>query len=890
MVRFMTDSKSTQHTPLMQQYLRLKAQVESDYPGVLLFFRMGDFYELFYEDAKRAAQLLDITLTTRGQSAGQPIPMAGVPYHAAENYLARLLKKGQSVAICEQTSDPAQSKGLVEREVVRIVTPGTLVDEALLESRTEQLLVALDWQPASPSSAKAETGHHWHLAWLEMASGRLQLTQGNGQGSLLAELERLKPAELLIADHPNHDLLAGLDQSTMALQTLPPWHFELSSAFELLCGHFAVQDLASFGLKANDPSLGAAAALIRYAKAMLSADLSHVDSMKVVHHHDHLMLDAATRKHLEIDRHPDGRHEHTLVGLMDVTQTPMGSRQLKRWLTQPITDHQQLEQRFDAIDALIYAATIEAFTEQLRGLGDLERIVTRISLRTARPRDLSTLRDGLARLPTIADLLAPLGPKALGEITESLAPQEKWHGRLDDALVEEPPMVIRDGGVLADGFDAELDELRALSQNAGDFLLEYEQKERERTGLATLKVGFNRIHGYYIEVSKAHAESVPTEYTRRQTLKNAERYITEPLKAFEDKILSANDRALSREKMLYDALVDELALALDEIKPTIRALAQLDVLVCLAQRAEQLQLKRPTLSDTPGIHITQGRHPVVEQVLDAPFIPNDCVLTPDERMMVVTGPNMGGKSTYMRQVALITLLAHAGSFVPAEVARIGPVDRIFSRIGAGDDLTRGHSTFMVEMVETAHILRHATERSLVLMDEIGRGTSTFDGLALAWAVAHDLAVNIQAMALFATHYFELTKLAEDQPAIRNVHLAAREHADRIAFLHAVEPGPANQSYGLQVAQLAGIPKHVVTQAKAHLAALEKNQPTTEPKTTGPQADLFSADASHSAPPPSLEPGQSEALEELASLDPDTLTPKQALDALYRLQEKMSENG
>lgn len=888
MVRFMSESKSTQHTPLMQQYLRLKAQVESDYPGVLLFFRMGDFYELFYEDAKRAATLLDITLTTRGQSAGEPIPMAGVPYHAAENYLARLLKKGQSVAICEQTGDPATSKGLVERQIVRIVTPGTLVDEALLESRTEQLLVALDWHPPKRSSSNQGTEPHWHLAWLELASGRLQLTQGVGRGGLLAELERLKPAELLVADQPTDDLLFGLDLTTVALQTLPPWHFELNSASKLLCQHFAVQDLSSFGVNADHPSLGAAAALIRYAKAMLSADLSHVDSMKMVSHHDHLMLDAATRKHLEIDRHPDGRHEHTLVGLMDTTQTPMGSRELKRWLTQPITDHGILEQRFDAIDGLIGSASIEAFTEQLRGLGDLERILTRVSLRTARPRDLSTLRDGLARLPAVTELLVPLGPEAFGKLALALEPQPKWHSHLANALVDEPPMVVRDGGVLADGFDVELDELRALSQNAGNFLLEYEQKERERTGLSTLKVGFNRVHGYYIEVSKTHAESVPTEYTRRQTLKNAERYITEPLKAFEDKVLSANDRALSREKMLYEALVDELAHALDEIKPSVRALAELDVLVCLAQRAEQLQLKRPTLSDAPGIHITQGRHPVVEQVLDAPFIPNDCVLTPDERMMVVTGPNMGGKSTYMRQVALITLLAHAGSFVPAQSAQIGPVDRIFSRIGAGDDLTRGHSTFMVEMVETAHILRHATRHSLVLMDEIGRGTSTFDGLALAWAVAHELAVKIQAMALFATHYFELTKLAEDHAGIRNVHLSAREHGDGIAFLHAVEPGPANQSYGLQVARLAGIPKHVVRQAQTHLAGLEKNQAISAAEANTPQADLFAA------PPPtpalSPEPAESALVKELAKLDPDALSPKEALDALYRLQQIINENN
>lgn len=882
----MSESKSTQHTPLIQQYLRLKAQVATDYPDVLLFFRMGDFYELFYDDAKRAAQLLDITLTTRGQSAGEPIPMAGVPYHAAENYLARLLKKGQSVAICEQIGDPATSKGLVERQIARIVTPGTLVDEAFLESRTERLLVALDWQPVRRSSSHQETDPRWHLAWLELASGRLQLTQGVGRGGLLAELERLKPAELLIADHQKDAQLSGLDLTTVALQTLPPWHFELSSASTLLCQHFSVQDLASFGVEPNDPSLGVAAALIRYAKAMLSADLSHVDSMKVVHHHDHLMLDASTRKHLEIDRHPEGRHEHTLVGLMDTTQTPMGSRELKRWLTQPITNHGILEQRFDAIDVLMASAAIEAFTDQLRGLGDLERILTRVSLRTARPRDLSTLRDGLARLPAITDLLVPLGPDALGKLTLALRPQPKWQARLADALVDEPPVVVRDGGVLADGFDAELDELRALSQNAGEFLLQYEQKERERTGLSTLKVGFNRVHGYYIELSKIHAQSVPKEYTRRQTLKNAERYITEPLKAFEDKVLSANDRALSREKMLYEALVDELAHALDHIKPSILALAELDVLVCLAQRAEQLQLKRPTLCDTPGIRITQGRHPVVEQVLDAPFIPNDCILTPDERMMVVTGPNMGGKSTYMRQVALITLLAHAGSFVPAQSAQIGPIDRIFSRIGAGDDLTRGHSTFMVEMVETAHILRHATERSLVLMDEVGRGTSTFDGLALAWAVAHELAVNIKAMALFATHYFELTKLAEDHAGIRNVHLSAREQADGIAFLHTVEPGPASQSYGLQVARLAGIPKHVVAQAQTHLAGLEKSQAIATTQATTPMVDLFST-----APitPSTLKSAGPQVIKALAKLDLDALSPREALDALYKLQQIINEN-
>ncbi len=876
MVRLMSDSKTAQHTPLMAQYLALRAEAEAQHPGVLLFFRMGDFYELFYDDARRAAALLDITLTTRGQSAGEAIPMAGVPYHAAEGYLARLLRKGQSVAIAEQVSDP-QVKGLVERKIVRIVTPGTLVDEALLDARKEQLLVALDHSHNTD----------WHLAWLELASGRFELTQGQGLGALVAELERLNPAELLIPEDTAAEVMAAIKEHTQAIQSLPPWHFDAKAAYAHLCQHFKVKDLTSFGYEQADQALAAPGALLRYAQSMLATDLGHVDALQTLINTDQLILDAATRRHLEIDRHPEGRHEHTLVGLMDRTQSPMGSRALRRWLTQPITDHARLNARYDAIDDLKKRLDLAELRDELRGLGDLERILTRIALTTARPRDLSTLRDGLGRLPNIANWATKQPAPALAALLSKLTPKPRLHGHLDRALVKQPPMTIRDGGVILEGFDDELDELRSLSENAGQFLIDYETKERERTGMATLKVGFNRVHGYYIEVSKAQSASVPTEYTRRQTLKNAERYITEPLKSFEDKVLSAKERALGREKHLYEQLIEDLKAELATLRPLVQALAELDVLTALAERAESLRLTRPILSTEVGIAIQQGRHPVVEQVLDAPFIPNDCALSPKHNMFIVTGPNMGGKSTYMRQVALITLLAHVGSFVPAEEVTLGPVDRIFSRIGAGDDLTKGRSTFMVEMVETAHILRHATEKSLVLMDEIGRGTSTFDGLALAWSVAVELASHRKAMALFATHYFELTRLAERHTSIMNVHLSAKEHKNGIAFLHQVQPGPASQSYGLQVARLAGIPSKVIVEAQKHLKSLEQGQ-SLGPNSADPQPDLFT----HHPSPSTDDHPQRAAIEALtdalAKINPDELSPKQALEAVYQLKMLLAD--
>jgi len=845
----------------MRQYLRIKAEVEQDNPGILLFFRMGDFYELFYDDAKRAAELLDITLTARGQSAGQPIPMAGVPYHAVDSYLARLLRHGESVAICEQIGDPGTAKGPVERKVVRIVTPGTLTEEALLDDRGDRLLAAC-----------CAGG----LAWLDVAGGRMGCAEPDTPEALAAELERLRPAELLLPE--SFDAAANVDS---AAKRLPDWEFDLDAAVRALCGQFGTRDLAGFGIEHPGPGVAAAGALLGYARAMLTRDLPHIDGLRLERHASHLMLDAATRRHLEIDRHPEGRSDNTLIGLLDQAATPMGSREVRRRVLQPLRDRDLLGRRHAALQALLDARVHDRLHEALSGGGDLERILTRVALGTARPRDLATLRAGLERLPAVHAELGRLDDPLLGELAGQMPEQPDTAALLARALVDQPPMLVRDGGVIRAGFDAELDELRALAANAGDFLQQYEQAERERTGIASLKVGYNRVHGYYIEIGKARAADVPAEYTRRQTLKNAERYITEELKAHEDKVLSARERALALEKSLYEALVAGLAARHRELAALARAVAGLDVLVTLARRAEALDWHCPTLDDTPGLDIVEGRHPVVEAVQDAPFVPNDCRLDPDRRMLVITGPNMGGKSTYMRQVALIVLLAHAGSFVPATSMRCGPVDRIFSRIGAGDDLTRGRSTFMVEMVETANILHNASEQSLVLMDEIGRGTSTFDGLALAWAVATELARARRAMTLFATHYFELTRLADDDEAIANVHLTAREHGDGIVFLHSVREGPASQSYGLQVARLAGLPASVLDQARTHLERLEARSSHHD----SPQLGLFDAAARQDSP--SMPPGERKsdpAGEILQEIDPDRLTPREALDLVYRLIE------
>ncbi len=855
----MPDTPS-QHTPLMQQYLRIKAEVSEKYPENLLFFRMGDFYELFYDDAGRAAGLLDITLTARGQSAGQPIPMAGIPYHAVDSYLARLLRHGESVAICEQVGEPDSAKGPVERKVVRIVTPGTLTEENLLENRGDRLLAAI-----------CRHGNGYGLAWLDMAGGRLGCSEPESMEVLAAELERLRPAELLVPETFD----ASITQADgVAERRRPDWEFDTESAQRALCRQFGVQDLSGFGIEQPASAVAAAGALLGYAREMLAGDLPHIAGIRFEQPSAHLLLDAATRRHLEIDRHPEGRSENTLVALLDHAATPMGSRELRRWLIHPLREREPLSRRHAAVAALSEASRFDAVHEALAGGGDLERILTRIALGSARPRDLTTLRTGLERVPRLCELLDPIEDPLLHDLVDRMPPRPDITHLLARAVVDQPPVLIRDGGVIRDGYNAELDELRSLSSNADDFLQKYEAAERERTGISSLKVGYNRVHGYYIEIGKSRADGVPEEYTRRQTLKNAERFITEELKQHEDKVLSARERSLTLEKSLYEDLVAQLAAEHAGLAALAGAVATLDVLATFAQRAEMLNWNRPVLDDRPGLEITEGRHPVVEAVQEDPFVPNDCVLDPDRRMLVITGPNMGGKSTFMRQTALIVLLAHAGSFVPAAAMRCGPVDRIFSRIGAGDDLTRGRSTFMVEMVETANILHNASEKSLVLMDEIGRGTSTFDGLALAWAVATELAMQVRAMTLFATHYFELTRLADDHEGIATVHLTAREHGDRIVFLHSVREGPASQSYGLQVARLAGLPHDVLARARDHLERLEAEAERAE----SAQLSLFSAPR-RKAP----EPGEPDPVARmLEQLDPDTLSPREALDAIYRL--------
>ncbi len=844
----------------MQQYLRIKAE----HPDLLLFYRMGDFYELFYDDAEKAARLLDITLTTRGKSAGEPIPMAGVPVHAVENYLARLVRQGQSVAICEQIGDPARSRGPVERKVVRIVTPGTLTDEALLDERRENLLAAL---------VRGEAG--WGLATLDLASGRFRVQQPADDTLLAAELERLQPAELLIPEELN--LPERLTEGR-AVTRRPAWHFDPTAGREKLTAHFGTHDLAGFGCEDLPAAVGAAGALLQYVEETQRTALPHITGLGVERHDDALVIDAATRRNLEIDQARSGQRRHSLVGLMDRTATAMGSRLLGRWINRPLRDHQAIAARHDAVAALLDHFELDDLQRTLAGVGDIERILSRIALGSARPRDLATLRDSLALIPEIRPHLQALDAPLLSDLDRDLGDENELVALLQRAIRDNPPVLIRDGGVLAEGWDAELDRLRELSQNADRFLLELEERERRRTGIATLKVSYNRVHGYYIEVSRAQADQVPADYVRRQTLKAVERYITPELKKFEDQVLSARERALALEKRLYEELLEELRSHIPRLQTRARALATLDVLANLAERARALDQVRPELTDTPGLLIEGGRHPVVEQTLETPFVANDLNLDDQRRMLVITGPNMGGKSTYMRQCALIVILAHAGAFVPARRAVLGPVDRIFSRIGASDDLAGGRSTFMVEMEETANILHNATDQSLVLMDEIGRGTSTFDGLSLAWACAVELARTIRAFTLFATHYFELTSLAEEIPGVVNVHLDAVEHGDRIVFLHAVKAGPANQSHGLQVAALAGVPRPVIERARRRLAELEA------------QAEA------HLAPRPQLSlpldptpaPASDPLREALDALDPDDLSPRQALERLYELKALMEE--
>ena len=846
---------------MMQQFMRIKAQ----HPRELLFYRMGDFYELFYDDAKRAAQLLDITLTARGHSAGEPIPMCGVPYHAAESYLARLVKAGVSVAIAEQIGDPATSKGPVDRQVVRIVTPGTLSDEALLDDRIDNLLLAV-----------VQRQEQYGIAYLDLSTGRFRVLEVSGEEALTGELQRLDPAETLYHESIYHPAIT----KRRGARSQPAWEFDTQSARRALNAQFQTRDLQGFGCEHLDLALGAAGCLLQYVKDTQRGSLPHVRSLHQENRSDSVIMDAATRRNLEIDTNMNGGSSNTLLSVMDRCATAMGSRLLRRWLHRPLTDITVLQTRHGALQVLCADYAYEAVRDALRPVGDMERILTRVALRSARPRDLTRLLSSLQALPALHNALMNLDSPLLRELRQQMGEFPELCELLDKAIIENPPVVIRDGGVIRDGYDAELDELRQISSNAGDFLLQIEQREKQVTGISTLKVGYNRVHGYYIEISRAQSDRAPAGYVRRQTLKNAERFITPELKAFEDKALSSKSRALAREKHLYDQLLETLNEQLAALQDCAAAVSEIDVLANLAQRADELRLCQPQFCEEQVFEIVAGRHLVVEQVLEEPFIANDTLLNTQRRMLLITGPNMGGKSTYMRQNAVIALLAHIGSYVPAAAAKLAPIDRIFTRIGSSDDLAGGRSTFMVEMTETANILHNATHRSLVLMDEVGRGTSTFDGLSLAWAAAVHLARSVGAFTLFATHYFELTSLPEQCPGMANVHLDATEHQDHVVFLHNIQEGPANRSFGLQVAKLAGVPAPVPAAAQQKLVELEQSAIATVPAALPPgrpwQTDLFSAPAPHPV------------VDQLRALDVNDLSPRQALEKLYELKAKLDE--
>ncbi len=836
---------------MMQQFLKIKA----DYQDMLLFYRMGDFYELFFDDAVEAAKLLDITLTHRGKSGGNPIPMCGVPYHAADNYLAKLVKKGLSVAICEQTGDPATSKGPVKREVLRIITPGTVTEEALMDAHKENLLLAI---------------HHnsrgYGMAYLDLSNGAFKVQQMESFATLESQLTRLSPSEILLSE--NSDLVEKLKQFNCIAR--PTWDFDTESAHHTIKKLYQLHDLSGFGINESDVFLAAAGALLQYVQHTQKSELKHLQAIQIELLDTYLHIDAQSRKNLEIDHHPDGKDELTLCGFIDQCATAMGSRKIRRWVKQPLRDRNILKQRLNGVEALIESAQVDALQNQLKSIADIERIVTRISLLTARPRDLIALYGSLVAVDELQQSMQVIDHKNLDGITQSLNPHTKIAHLLKDAIKENPPVVIRDGGVIADGYDKQLDELRNISTDAGQYMLDFETEQQELSGISGLKVGYNRVHGYFIEVSKLHSDKVPEHYIRRQTLKAVERYTTPELKQFEQKVLSSKEKSLAHEKELYLNLLKSFVSHITSLQSLAATVSELDALCNLAERAITHNFCKPELTTDLTIDIKQGRHPVVETIQDTPFEPNNLNLNHKDKMLIITGPNMGGKSTYMRQSAIIVLMASIGSYVPASSAIIGDIDRIFTRIGAGDDLTRGRSTFMVEMSETATILHNATQHSLVLMDEIGRGTSTFDGLSLAHACAVHLAQVNQSFCLFATHYFEITQLEEQIPRIKNVHLNAVEHKDRIVFLHTVKAGAASKSYGLQVAALAGLPSSTLKNAKSFLKQLENQDSQRQPK----QFSLFQEETIQ----------VSKVEQKLKSIDPDELTAKQALDLIYHLNK------
>jgi DNA mismatch repair protein MutS len=866
------------HTPMMRQYLTIKAE----FPHILIFYRMGDFYELFFDDAKKASDLLDISLTARGKTGGNAIPMAGVPYHAVENYLAKLVALGESVAICEQIGDPATSKGPVERKVVRVITPGTVSDEALLTDRQDNLIVAIVDNQSPKAKLKTSSAPAFGLAYLDMASGRFVLTEPQTTEQLQAELQRLSPAELLYSESLQD---SSLLENRKGLRRRPEWEFDLETAISLLNKQFDTKALTGFGVDDKPLGLAAAGCLFQYVKDTQRTALPHIRAIVCESANKGVVLDAATRRNLELTQNLQGGLDNTLADILDKSSTPMGSRLLKRWLHFPLRDLTVLNNRQNTVSDIIALDLITPIQPLLKSLGDIERIVSRIALGSARPRDFARLRYALQQMPYLQNELqnelqseqTESPTNYLNTIAQQSQPMPELQALLEHAVVENPPVLIRDGGVIAPGYNAELDVLRDLSDGATEFLAQLEQREKERTGIHSLKVGYNKVHGFFIEMSRTAAVDVPDDYIRRQTLKNNERFITEELKQHENKVLSAQSKFLALEKVLYQELFDKVLPDLAQLQQLSQAIAELDVLTTFAERALALNYVKPNLVEEPGISIDAGRHVVVEQMTNDAFIANPVLLTEQRKMLIITGPNMGGKSTYMRQTALIVLLAHIGCYVPADNATIGLVDRIFTRIGASDDLASGRSTFMVEMTETANILHNATDKSLVLLDEIGRGTSTYDGLSLAWACAEMLALKTKAFTLFATHYFELTMLAEQISTLANVHLDAMEHDDNIVFMHAVQEGAASKSFGLQVAQLAGVPKTVIKRAKQRLSELEQQQsPSIQPASI--QSDAFEQ--------LSLAPDEHSVLTTLHDTDINELSPRQALDLLFSLKEQL----
>ncbi len=849
------------HTPMMQQFLKMKME----HRDILLFYRMGDFYELFYDDAKKAAELLDISLTKRGASAGEPIPMAGVPYHAVENYLARLVQMGESVAICEQVGDPATSKGPVERKVVRIVTPGTVSDENLLNERVDNLICAV-------YSHKVKQLETFGIAYLDINSGRFLINQFEQLADLSATLTRLQPAELLYSEDFAHlDVLS----SFKGTRRRPEWEFDQESGERVLAQQFETKDLQGFGVTKASVAICAAGCLMQYVKDTQRTALPHIRSIQLEAIDSTIVLDSATRKNLELTQNLSGGTDNTLAQVLDKTATAMGSRLLKRWIHLPKRNQLEINSRLDVVESILTEQNHPEIREQLRQIGDIERIVARLALRSARPRDLARLRNAIAIFPELKAEISNNKTAKMQSLNSQVQTYPEILELLSNAIIDNPPVLIRDGGVIAQGYNAELDEWRELSAGATSFIDQLEQDERERTGISTLKVGFNKVHGFYIDISKAYSDKVPAEYVRRQTLKNNERYIIPELKKHEEKVLSSQSKALALEKRLYEELLTLLEPIIEAMQVTADAIAQIDVLNNFAERAETLNYNKPELINGAHINIEAGRHPVVEQVMKEPFIANPVELSTSRRLAIITGPNMGGKSTFMRQTALIALMANIGSFVPAQSAQIGEIDRIFTRIGASDDLASGRSTFMVEMTETANILHNATDHSLVLMDEIGRGTSTYDGLSLAWACAEYLSSKLKALTLFATHYFELTEFANSQPTSVNIHLDAHEHGDDIVFMHAVQEGAASKSFGIQVAKLAGLPNDVLNFAKAKLKYLESNhvETPTMPNNESPQLSL-------------VEMSNNEVVDIISNTDLDDLSPRQAWDLLNQLKHKL----